>query len=243
MLSQVWAGIIDLIWPPVCLGCKRRLPEDSVDGVVCHSCWSKIKKNSPPFCNSCGRKLPAQSLKRGICPACVRKQLHFDRAFSPCVYDGTLKELLHAFKYQNKDYLGPTLGRLMVDFIRQYQLPMDVIDMIVPVPLHQTKLREREFNQSQLLGECVAKEFNKTLNHTVLRRHRYTKAQASLAQEQRLANVRDSFSLAAQEAESIRGKNILLIDDVVTTGATSSEAARILKQEGAQIVFVLSLAN
>ena len=129
----------------------------------------------------------------------------------------------------------------MTDFIREYDLPIDYLDCIVPVPLHKLKLREREFNQAELLSNHIAKSFDKKMLDLSLIRKRHTKTQADLERDLRLLNVKDSFAVLKEE--NVKGKNILLVDDVLTTGATCSEAARTLKDSGAKIVFVLTLAN
>ena len=240
MLRKFLNVFVDIVYPKTCLVCKRQLKAlTCVDNLVCTQCWAKIKINAPPFCHRCGRHL--EKPIKNICPACVRKELHFDRAFSPCVYEGVLKELIHAFKYQGKDYLGPTLTRLMTEFIEEYNLPMDLLDLVIPIPLHKTRLREREFNQAQILSNHIARKFNKKVSHDNLRRLRLTKTQTELEIGERLLNVKGSFT--ATKKEDIKGKNILLVDDVLTTGATCSEAAYALKDAGANIVFVLTLAN
>jgi ComF family protein len=242
MLRNFINGLVDLIYPKVCLVCRNKLKGmPSIDGFVCLECWAKIKKNLPPFCHYCGRHLESSSLTKHICPRCVRQKLHFDRAFSPCIYEGAIKELIHQFKYRNRDYLGPTLSRLLLEFIWEYDLPMDSIDCIIPVPLHPARLREREFNQAQILSNQIARRFDKPVLHGVLRRKRNTMTQTELKDEERFLNVQDCFALTKKE--NIKNKNILLVDDVLTTGATSSEAARNLKAAGASIVFVLTLAN
>jgi ComF family protein len=242
MLRGLINGLVDIIYPKTCVVCKNRLGDTlAVDNIVCAQCWSKIKRNLPPFCHSCGRHLEASKFIKNICLSCLKKQPHFDRAFSPCIYEGVIKELIHELKYKNKDYLGRTLAKLMTDFINEYNLPMECLDLIVPIPLHKTRLREREFNQAEILGEYIAKDFNKNFLSNNLIRHRYTKTQTELENKERLLNVKDSFSV--RDATAIKGKNILLVDDVLTTQATSSEAAYTLKKAGANIVFVLSLAN
>ena len=152
-----------------------------------------------------------------------------------------IKELIHAFKYKGKDYLGATLSRLMLEFIREYNLPMDLIDCVVPVPLHKTRLREREFNQACILSKCIARQFNKKMLHNQLLRLRYTRPQVELMPRQRLENVRESFRM--HKHNQIKSKNILLVDDVLTTGHTASWAAYALKRAGANVVFVLTVAN
>jgi len=241
MLMRLLRGLVDIIWPKNCFICKRSLGSAAVNNVVCLQCWSKVKRNSPPFCHFCGRHLEKQNLAKGVCAACIRRQPYFDRAFSPCQYDGVIKELIHAFKYKGKEYLGTTLSRPMLEFIREYNVPMDLIDLVIPVPLHKTRLREREFNQAYILSKCIARQFNKKVLDNRLLRFRYTKPQVKLLPRQRLENVRESFR--TPKNGSLKNKNILLVDDVLTTGQTASWAAYALKQAGANIVFVLTIAN
>lgn len=235
--------LIDIVYPKTCLICKTKLKKDisAIDDVVCVECWAKIKRNLPPFCHRCGRRLKVNNFTKHVCPGCIKKPLHFDRAFSVCKYEGVIKELIHKFKYESKDYVGSILSRLMVEFIREYNLPVNFIDVIIPVPLHRIRLREREFNQAEILSNYIASEFNKDVLNNCLLRHRYTKTQTELEENQRLLNVKDSFSVS--RIEVIKGKNVLLVDDVLTSGATSSEAAYTLKNAGANIVFVLTLAS
>lgn len=239
--KNLFQGLADIIYPRVCLACKNKITESSVDKLICPACWSKIRKNLPPFCHRCGRQLKPPYLTKNICSKCLKKDLHFDRAFSPCIYEGTTKELIHSFKYNNRDHLGQALSNLMVEFIKEYNLAIDVIDYIVPVPLYKTRLREREFNQAQVLSKHIAEEFDKKTSQDILIRNRYTKTQTELETTERYKNVKGSFTV--QNEQLIKDKNILLIDDVLTTGATTSEASFALKLAGANIVFVLTLAN
>jgi ComF family protein len=167
--------------------------------------------------------------------------MHFDRAFAPCIYEGPVKDLIHEFKYRKNDYLASTLSALMIDFIREYDIPVSSVDTIIPMPLHPARLREREFNQAELLAKCIASVYTKTVSTDNLVRLRHTRNQAELQGADRLENVKDCFSVKMPGL--VKGKNILLIDDVLTTGATSSEASRTLKNAGANTVFVLTLAN
>lgn len=241
MLHNLIEGLVELVYPKRCLACKKRLGPSSIDSLICAACWSDIKRNTPPFCCSCGRKLDKKTLSKNLCADCLRRRNYFDRAFSPCVYTGTLKELICEFKYRDKPYLGPALGRLLIEFIKEYDLPIEYLDFIIPVPLHKTRLREREFNQAEILSRHIAGEFNKSVLTDCLQRHRHTKTQAELEINNRLLNVKDSFSVT--NCELIRNRNLLVVDDVLTTGATASEAAKVLKQAGAGIVFILTLAN
>lgn len=242
MFSGYFAGLVDLVYPRVCEVCKQSLRNiASIDKLVCANCWSKIKRNIPPFCSSCGRHLDKKNVSKNICPVCARAELHFDRAFSPCIYEGPVRDLIHNFKYKGKDHLGGVLSRLLTEFIKEYSLPLKYMDLIVPIPLHTAKMREREFNQSHILGSFISEEFNIPLAPDALRRHRFTCSQAGLEPHSRFNNVRGCF--LTDKKITLKNKNILLIDDVLTTGATSSEAARTLKESGANVVFALALAN
>ena len=144
MLNSFKECLLDIVYPKTCAVCKKKLKGiPSIDETVCAECWAKIKKNLPPFCNRCGRHLESAGFTKNICPDCLRKNLCFDRAFSPCKYDGVLKELIHEFKYKKKEHFGSTLSRLMIEFIKEYGLPMDFMDAIITIPLHKVKLRER----------------------------------------------------------------------------------------------------
>lgn len=241
MLRSFIRRLTDIAYPKVCLACKRRLDGSSPEDYICDGCRLKIKRNLPPFCSSCGRHLERKSLNKSICPVCLRRRLYFDRAFSPCLYEGVAKELIHEFKYKGKEYLGKPLSKIMIEFIKEYELPVDYLDFIIPMPLHKTRLREREFNQSEILSRKIAGEFKKDVLAGALKRLRPTKTQTELPTDKRFENVRNSFSVPKEN--DLKNRNILIVDDVLTTGATSSEAARALKDAGANIVFVLTLAN
>jgi competence protein ComFC len=243
VFGKLFGGLVDIIYPKTCVACKNKIGDKTaVDELICRQCWSGIKRNLPPFCHRCGRHLDVAETAKSICDPCYKKEFHFDRAFSPCIYEGIIKELIHEFKYKGKDYLGNSLARLMTEFIKEYNFPIGDMDLIIPVPLHKTKLREREFNQAGILAHRLADEFGKIFSEGILGRQRYTQAQAELtADSNRWENVKGSFAL--KKKNDIIGKNILLVDDVFTTGATVSEAAYTLKNSGAGAVFVITLAN
>lgn len=241
MLGGFINGLIDIIYPKICLACKNRIKVKTSSNYICKDCWSNIKRNLPPFCYSCGRHLERKNIYKNICCNCLKTKLYFDRAFSPCIYTGVIKELIYQFKYNGKDYLGLPLSILLNDFIREYNLPIDYIDFIVPVPLHKSRLREREFNQAEVLAKFIAQEFKKQLLTDVLYRHRETKTQTDLENHERFINVKGSFRLTNKI--NIKDKRFFIVDDVLTTGATASEASLTLKEAGANIVFVLTLAT
>jgi ComF family protein len=241
VLQNFVQSFVDLLYPPSCPACKKTLPRVAMETMVCLPCWSQISVNQPPFCHACGRQMNRRDRGKNMCSHCVRTPHAYDRAYSVCVYDGTIKTLIHEFKYNDKQYLGKPLARLLIDFIKKYDLPVRYMDYLIPVPLHSAKEREREFNQALILCREVAAAFDKPILEHNLFRYRATGTQATLEPHQRFLNVKGCF--AVTEKQSVTGRNFLLIDDVLTTGATASEAAQALKDAGANIVFVLTLAS
>lgn len=241
MLKSIFNNLINLVYPKQCLICKETTAPSNSDSSVCINCWAKIQKNLPPFCQICGRHLEIRLIDSNICPKCRRTNYNFDRAFSPCLYQGTVKDLIHFFKYKGKIYLGKQLAGLLIEFIKNYRLPIDMIDMIVPIPLHKRKLREREFNQAEILATYVAETSNKKISCNNLYRIRDNLSQITLSDAKRWENVKGIFK--SRNPTEFKDKTILLVDDVFTTGATASEAAFVLKKAGAKGVFVLTIAN
>ena len=243
MLQGLIKGLKDLIYPNCCLVCKNRIPPTDQEQLICFSCQDKVEQNLPPFCASCGRHLTTEAIEKNTCLSCsaYAENFYFDRAFSPCTYTGTIKKLIHEFKYSGKDYLGKPLGKLMHTFIRNYQLPIEHLDFLIPIPLHKSRQRDREFNQAEILSQEVANEFDKKVLVDALVRVKPTKTQTELTFQERCQNVEKSFSVT--KPDLIKDANILLIDDVLTTGATSSEAARCLKEAGARKVLLLTVAS
>jgi ComF family protein len=238
MLKKFINGLINLIYPARCIVCKRYILDKDKQKFICDLCQSTIKKNIPPFCKYCSRHIDDGS---SICKECKDKTFYFDEAFSSCVYEDPLREIIHQFKYNGKDYLGRFLAGLLIEFINTYKLPMKDFDFIIPIPLYPSKLRQREYNQALILAEYIAKEFKLKLLKDALYKIRNTPAQAELDSQQRWKNISDCFRVNPKI--SLKDKNILLIDDILTTGATTSEAAKTLKSKGARKVTVLVLAS
>lgn len=240
-LKEYFGSLLNIIYPKTCLVCHSRLENNTVDNSLCTNCRQEIKKNIPPFCVICGRQIRGNQIYKNVCPNCLRRNFCFDRALSPCVYEGVIRELIHKFKYQNKGYLNRLLTGFLIEFIRQNRITTQLFDLVMPIPLHQTRLREREFNQAELLARRIAQEFCLVLSSSNLWQKHHRKTQMELKKTQRWENIKDSFAL--RNPSQVKGKNILLIDDVLTTGATCSEASSTLKAAGAEIVWVLTLAN
>lgn len=240
-LYNLLNGVLDVVYPRICLACKRRRADKHNSNILCGHCAGAIEFSLPPFCHCCGRHLEPRDLHKDLCAPCRRAGPAFDRAYSACAYQGVIRELIHEFKYNGKDYLGKYLSSFMTGFIDAYGVPVSDMDYIIPVPLHASRLREREFNQAHLLARAIADRFDKPVVADTLRRRRPTRMQATLDTGARRENMRGSFTAA--QGCSLNGRRVLLIDDVLTSGATASDAARALKAAGAELVFVMTLAH
>ncbi len=240
-LSESWHGLLDLIYPPQCISCHQSIgfiSQKEKDLQLCHYCQSTIVKNTPPFCKKCSRPLKNHELS--FCKICRHNPLHFDHAWAASIYTDAMKRLLYLFKYGHKTALRHFFWELMNVFSETYHLPLDAFDYCVPVPLHAARLRERGFNQSQLISQMLSETFCMPHLPHYLYRTRPTQNQARLSPKERWTNIRSAFRM--KHSHIFHRKNILIIDDLYTTGATTSEIARIFKENGANKVGVFTLA-
>jgi len=176
-----------------------------------------------------------------FCADCRKRQFYFERVYSACIYDGALKELIHLFKYKAKISLAPVLSGLMIDFIKDNRETIDNIDTVAFVPLQDSRLRERGFNQSRILAFSISKEFGIPISD-LLRKTARTKHQNELMRDERLSNLTGAFSVRKSPGNP-GNLNVLLIDDVMTTGTTLNECAKVLRESGVKAVRCLTLAR
>ncbi len=188
----------------------------------------------------CARPFVTESGEDHLCEACLRKRPNFDAAGAPYLYDGPLMTAIHSFKYGSRSYIGDSLGPLLAQFACGWLRESGNL-LTMPVPLHPKRLRERGFNQSLLLAMHVVRRLNTELDFLSLRRIRYTAPQTGLGKDERRKNVRKAFQVI--NPEDVKGKTVLLVDDVFTTGNTLNECARVLKKAGCEKVFCLILAR
>jgi ComF family protein len=196
-------------------------------------------------CEICGENLPGISRPSGIqiCAVCVETRPHFAKATAYGAYDGELRELIHLLKYEHVIPAAGVLGRMLAEAIAK--LGIDCSSMlVVPVPLHRSKRRQRGFNQSELIVRAALKQVpisGAELSINVLERRRDTVSQIGLTRPQRNENIRGAFRV--MHPNIVAGRNVLLVDDVLTTGTTVSECARILRKAGAKQVWVATVAR
>ncbi len=224
---------LDLLLPPRCYACGDLLVEQ---GQLCAACWSGLTFISAPFCACCGYPFEHPLPGRSLCGRCQAQRPVYRRARSLLVYDDASRRLVLALKRGDRTELARPLGRLMANHAGDL---VQAADLIVPVPLHGSRLFARRFNQSALLARTIAKAGARRWAATRLVRHRRTRSQGGLNHRQRQENVRRAFSLRGPVA----GCTILLVDDVFTTGATVEACSRALIAGGAKAVDVLTLAR
>lgn len=241
-------AFLDLIYPPICPVCVKPLGDGRRDP-LCGVCWEDLPRIEPPWCRRCGRPFPRfhdttptnpVPDEGYLCQECVEHPGAYAVARACAGFRDGMREAIHALKYGGKAALARPLGDLMAESGRALwpDLPFD---LILPVPLHRRRLRERGFNQAELLARRCARAWGLRVSGGVLVRVRFTHPQTELDREERRRNVREAFRL--RRPAVVRGRRILLVDDVLTTGATAQECARVLRGGGAQVVTVFTLAR
>ena len=234
-LRRVWSGLLDLLLPPRCLGCGTIVSEN---GTLCATCWQGITFLGAPCCACCGFPFDFDLGAGGMCGACLGAPPAFDRARSAMRYDDSSRHLVLALKHGDRLHLAPSLAPWMR---RAGDALLADADIQVPVPLHWTRLASRRYNQSAVLAHAIAKAGGPPVAADCLIRRRRTPSQGRKNATARRRNVAGAFAL--RRADAVRGKRVVLIDDVLTTGATVEECARVLKRAGAVRVDVLTLAR
>ena len=226
--------------PVDCAGCGKSLWGDPIP-FFCRPCWSTIRPISDPTCPRCqfpfNSELALRFSPQHNCITCRKRPPAYTQAWTLYPYQSPLKEAIGLFKYRSKIALARPIANLMITALRS----IPPIDLIIPVPLHSVRLREREYNQSLLLAQHLSNHFHIPLSYTALMRRRQTQPQTFLKRKDRLKNLRQSFVVASTQL--IDGKSILLVDDVFTTGTTVNECAKILRKAGSGHVYVVTLAR
>jgi ComF family protein len=239
-----WAvAALDLVFPALCPVCDAVLGAGRRDP-LCGRCWDEIARLGPPHCEVCGAASPlgaeidrAGSDARRACWTCTTSPPEYDYARSAAAFEGTLREAVHAFKFSGKRALARPLGDLAIEQCR-YSLPRD-IESLVPVPLAPERERQRGFNQAALLAERCARWLELPVNTRWLTRVRATGPQSDLTAAERRANVRGAF----RASRHVAGRHVVVVDDVLTTGATLGECARALRAAGARRIGVVTVAR
>ncbi|GFE60237.1 ComF family protein [Geobacter sp. AOG2] len=231
-------AILNVLFPPLCHICRAFIP-DAGPLHICPECRDRMPAPAHPLCPVCGIPFPGAGDDH-VCGACLQSKPDFGAARSALIYEGHCRELVHAFKYRYKTHLRRPLALLAAGSLRDF-VAACAPELMVPVPLHIRRLRERGFNQAVLLGEIWAREWKLPLERGAMRRIRWTEPQINLTAAERRDNVKGAFDV--RDADAVKGRRVLLVDDVYTTGSTVRECARVLKAAGAREVSVVTVAR
>ena len=242
-LKQVYDLSLSFFYPEVCQLCHE-LTASPKEGFICQSCIEAnggIRPIRPPFCDHCGLPFEGDISGTFECGNCHDLKLKFHSARSAVRTGATILELIHRYKYQRHLWFEPLFTDLLATAFATH-FPATEIDLIVPIPLHKNKQRDRGFNQSIRLSRRLSKTIGVPLATKALERTRPTETQTRLSRKKRIENVHNAFS-SGKHAELVKGKRILLIDDIMTTGATASACPKALKALKAEEVHVLTISR
>jgi ComF family protein len=226
-LTSLKRVALDLLFPPYCIGCGRE------GNYICDRCSRELVFISPPVCRFCGRPL----LPDARCPGCIGEQTPIDGIRAPFLFDGLVRHAVHELKYRNLRAIVPALAIYLFEYLLENPLPGNVL---VPVPIHHKRLRERGYNQSSLLAHELHRLSGLPVIDDCLVRTLYIAPQAKAASvTERLSNISGAFTCINT---NLQGKSVILIDDVSTSGATMNACAAALKSAGVAAVWGLALA-
>src|SRR5881227_674225 len=234
---ELLEAAVSLLYPPVCTLCggKTRAGE-----YLCEKCEAKAMRIVAPFCQQCSEPFEGAIATAFTCANCAHRTIYFDAAVAAYRGRGIVREVIHQFKYSRQIHLRHLVARWLGAALEDERLRDCNFDLIVPVPLHPTRERERGFNQASLLSELLSAQTS-IRSQRVLERVRYTTTQTALDRSERMENLHNAFRL--RKNADVRGLRVLLIDDVLTTGSTLNECARVLKRAGALSVYGATAAR
>jgi ComF family protein len=228
---------VSLLYPPVCTICGGAV---RAGAYLCPGCEAKAVRIIAPFCEKCSEPFEGSINDAFTCANCAHRTMHFDSAIAAYRGRGVVRDVIHEFKYGHQIHLRYIVAKWLREALDDERLRGRQFDLIVPVPLHPTRKRERGFNQANLIAELLSVDVAIPLR-PMLERIRYTTTQTALDRAERIENLRNAFRL--RKNANVRGLRVLLVDDVLTTGSTLSECARVLKRAGALSVYAATAAR
>ena len=235
---MMFRTLLDLVYPRFCAGCGGAVGAN--ESHVCWDCLSAIQYVAHPYCSHCGDPVFGRVDEAFTCYTCSSATPHFDRALSAARYQGPLQEIMRNFKYRKGLWTGDDIAQLLLACVNSH-FDVDEVDAVAFVPLYPARQRQRGYNQAEVLAAAVAHRLRKPLLRRCLARVRPTPSQTGLTAKARASNVENAFKV--RRPGHVQGRSVLLVDDVMTTGATVNECARVLKKAGASRVWVATVAR
>lgn len=236
-LARALMRVADLVLPPLCLSCRQRVDRH---GELCPTCWAGVDFIQPPICDRLGIPLPYGTGETQLSAAALASPPAYDRARAVARYSGVMRSAIHDFKFRDRHEGRKLFARWLANAGADI---LEGADCLIPVPLYRTRLWHRRFNQSAILAHDISAITRVPCDPFLLKRTRPTAKQVGLSQDQRSRNVSGAFAIAKGRQGEVAGRRTVLVDDVLTTGATVSACARILRRAGAESVDVLVLAR
>src|ERR1700722_794558 len=229
--------LLELFYPSNCVGCGY---PQAAGTLLCDKCKETSPRIRAPYCRCCSRPFQGLIMGEFTCPNCEDRTPAFDCAVSNYQAKGVLRDLIHRFKYGRQFYLRRVLTQYLVEAMQDVRIQANPADCLVPVPLHPTRLRERGFNQADVLAEVLSQRTRLPILRC-LERRRYTNTQTRFDRVERMQNLRNAFAL--RKSSDVRGKHLVLLDDVLTTGSTLNECALVLRAAGAESIRAITVAR
>ncbi|MDB2415140.1 ComF family protein [Rickettsiales bacterium] len=230
-------NVVNIIYPPQCFSCNVSIYEH---GHLCPECWESIQFVRPPYCQKCSFPFEYSIEGENLCAECIKSPPAFNKARCAFLYDDNSRKIVTSFKFGDKTHSHMTLAKMMISSATDL---LKEVDIIVPVPLHRLRLLKRKYNQSAILAHSISKYTDIAVVPDLLIRNRNTPPQSGLTQRQRHKNMKNAFSVREKYHQFIDEKKVMLIDDVMTTGATIEACTKALFKSGAAEVYVLTLAR
>lgn len=233
MLKAYFNAIKNILFPRLCFYCGKKITH----GYLCQVCEEKIEFLHPPLCRLCS--MPINRNSTNICKNCIKKSADYDKLVSITAYKEPLISLVHLFKYKDCDYLAEYFAALMIKHLSKINFSLEEYSFITSIPVHSQTYKKRGYNQAELLGKKIADYFKIPFKNDIIYKDKFKPSQAKLPKEKRESNIKNTFTVK----NNLLNQNIVIIDDIFTTGATIRECASTLKKKGADNILAITLAK
>lgn len=238
-MKNLFEKILEVVFPSniYCICCENII-DNTRPYSLCDACVRNLHWANENTCKKCG-KILGKNYRREFCNDCYEMEHYFEKGFTCAEYGMYEKLIVRDLKYHSKPYFGDKLAEIMTDRLLPENLQ---VDLILPIPMHKSKERKRGYNQAALLAKGISRRINVPFDKTLMMRMRRTKPMNKMSPQERRDNVKDAFTLRREKVKMVKGKTILLVDDIFTTGSTLDECSRLLLDSGAEKIYMICFA-